>query len=430
MTGAQTILLTSVEDGAVQNLAACTVTGEMGGDECLGGDYLPERNRRWDIRPRWWCGGGIWPCSPRGPQGSWSAGAGSSRGAERTRAVKKASAPLQRGPGGWRNGLRQRSEAGVLLPELLLSLEPGNQQRWKNKGGCCLVIKSCPTLYDPTDCSPPGSSVHGISQVRTLGWVAMSSSRGSSRPRDWTGIYLLGKQILCHWATLEVPEEQSSVLELQPGNAVLWLKLVSRCRHGWVQWLPWRSGMILPPQEEGGTLSPMSALVPLYVLTQKTYCSFQRRTRILSCLKDLMQNYFFSAKSIFKFPFLQNRFKWWKIWWCILPRDSSSVFLRLKEKKRSTTTSTFQPWKVSNKHGLKMFFIIFSSLLWMTVIACPKKVRKQRNVRGSLFLSVAVSPALALDLLWCQCKCKCHYNVSVRFLPLLLSVSIRCLMLP
>ena len=129
MTGAQTILLTSVEDGAVQNLAACTVTGEMGGDECLGGDYLPERNRRWDIRPRWWCGGGIWPCSPRGPQGSWSAGAGSSWGAERTRAVKKASAPLQRGPGGWRNGLRQRSEAGVLLPELLLSLEPGNQQR-------------------------------------------------------------------------------------------------------------------------------------------------------------------------------------------------------------------------------------------------------------------------------------------------------------
>ena len=144
-----------------------------------------------------------------------------------------------------------------------------------------------------------------------------------------------------------------------------------------------------------------------------------------------MQNYFFfSAKSIFKFPFLQNRFKWWKIWWCILPRDSSSVFLRLKKKQLSPTTSTFQPWKVSNKHGLKMFFIIFSSLSWMTVIACPKKVRKPRNVRGSLILSVAASPALALDLLWCQCKCECHYNVTVRFLPLLLSVSIRCLMLP
>ena len=38
------------------------------------------------------------------------------------------------------------------------------------------------------DCSPPGSSVHGISQARILQWVAMPSSRGSFRPRDWTYI--------------------------------------------------------------------------------------------------------------------------------------------------------------------------------------------------------------------------------------------------
>ena len=38
------------------------------------------------------------------------------------------------------------------------------------------------------DCSPPGSSVHGILQVRILGWVAMPSSRGSSRPRDRTRV--------------------------------------------------------------------------------------------------------------------------------------------------------------------------------------------------------------------------------------------------
>ena len=42
------------------------------------------------------------------------------------------------------------------------------------------VAKSCPTLCDPTDCSPPGSSVHGISQARILKWVAVSFSRGSS----------------------------------------------------------------------------------------------------------------------------------------------------------------------------------------------------------------------------------------------------------
>ena len=45
-------------------------------------------------------------------------------------------------------------------------------------------LQSCPTLCDPMDCSLPGSSVHGTLQARTLEWVAISSSRGSSRPRD------------------------------------------------------------------------------------------------------------------------------------------------------------------------------------------------------------------------------------------------------
>ena len=48
----------------------------------------------------------------------------------------------------------------------------------------CLVAQSCPTLCNPMDCSPPGSSVMGVLQARILEWVAMPSSRGSSRPRD------------------------------------------------------------------------------------------------------------------------------------------------------------------------------------------------------------------------------------------------------
>ena len=46
------------------------------------------------------------------------------------------------------------------------------------------VAQSCLTLCDPMDCSPPGSSVHGILQARILEWVAISFSRGSSQPRD------------------------------------------------------------------------------------------------------------------------------------------------------------------------------------------------------------------------------------------------------
>ena len=46
--------------------------------------------------------------------------------------------------------------------------------------GCARLLQSCLTLMDPVDCSPPGSSVHGILQGRILEWVAMPSSRGSS----------------------------------------------------------------------------------------------------------------------------------------------------------------------------------------------------------------------------------------------------------
>ena len=51
------------------------------------------------------------------------------------------------------------------------------QWKWK------LVTQLCPTPWDPMDCSPPGSSVHGILQARILEWVAISFSRGSSQPR-------------------------------------------------------------------------------------------------------------------------------------------------------------------------------------------------------------------------------------------------------
>ena len=61
-----------------------------------------------------------------------------------------------------------------------------------------LVTQSCPTLYDPMDCSPPGSSVHGTLQARILEWVSMLFSRASSPSRDITHvscIFCIGRQI-------------------------------------------------------------------------------------------------------------------------------------------------------------------------------------------------------------------------------------------
>ena len=64
------------------------------------------------------------------------------------------------------------------------------------------VAWSCPTFCNPIDCSPSGSSVHGIVPVRILKWVAISSSRGSSQPRDGTYVSFVScidRQALYLW---------------------------------------------------------------------------------------------------------------------------------------------------------------------------------------------------------------------------------------
>ena len=71
--------------------------------------------------------------------------------------------------------------------------------------GKALVAQSCPALYDPMDCSPPGSSVHGILQARMPGWIATPFSR-SSQPRD----HIAGR-FFAIWATRK---ENARALEL------------------------------------------------------------------------------------------------------------------------------------------------------------------------------------------------------------------------
>ena len=68
----------------------------------------------------------------------------------------------------------------------------------------CVLAKSlqlCPTLCDPMDYSLPGSSVHGILQTRILEWVAMPSSRGSSRPMGLNPCLLS----FLHWQAGSLP---------------------------------------------------------------------------------------------------------------------------------------------------------------------------------------------------------------------------------
>ena len=66
------------------------------------------------------------------------------------------------------------------------------------------VAQSCPTLWDPMNCSLSGSSLHGILQARILEWVAISFSRGSSPPRDQTQVSRIAGKHFNLWATREV----------------------------------------------------------------------------------------------------------------------------------------------------------------------------------------------------------------------------------
>ena len=77
-------------------------------------------------------------------------------------------------------------------------------------------LQSFPTLCDPRDGSPPGSTVPGILQARTLEWVAISFSRGSSQPRDRIQVSRIVGRHFTIWATREVTSRGISQLQIPP----------------------------------------------------------------------------------------------------------------------------------------------------------------------------------------------------------------------
>ena len=117
-----------------------------------------------------------------------------------------------------------RSEGGLVAFFQLAWKDPGVRPFWKFKlfnrcrnpiGLDSVLISCCLVASNPLwpQGSPPGSSVHGISQVRLLEWVAISFSRGSSWPRDRTHVsYIscIGSPILYHWPTWEAPGLENS----------------------------------------------------------------------------------------------------------------------------------------------------------------------------------------------------------------------------
>ena len=116
------------------------------------------------------------------------------------------------------------------------------------------VAYLCPILWDPMDCSPPGSSVHGMLQSRILEWVAIPFSRGSSRPRDQTWVSCIVGRFFTAWVPREythgsvymailisqlVPTSPSPSVFTCPFSTSVWFLIFIFCSfcYGTSEWL-------------------------------------------------------------------------------------------------------------------------------------------------------------------------------------------------
>ena len=141
-----------------------------------------------------------------------------------------------------------------------------------------LAAQSCPTLFDSMDCSPPGSSVHGIVQARILEWGDIPFSRASSRPREWTRVCcrqilyqspgnpfrILNNTYCClHFQSHPLCRISDSLMTQKAGNQFIWISLLTKCLFkykfsvgqliglDWWDWascnpLDWRCNFFLP----------------------------------------------------------------------------------------------------------------------------------------------------------------------------------------
>ena len=132
---------------------------------------------------------------------------------------------------------------------------------------CVLVTWSRLTLYDPVDCSPPGSFAHGIFQARILEWLAIPFSRGSSQPKDRTGVSYIEGRFFTIWATRTAyshftnwrnRHKGSEKLALGPG--VAWVCHTGPWAPDWGS-LPWTSSLCCTSSSSPGATQTLHFLL-------------------------------------------------------------------------------------------------------------------------------------------------------------------------
>ena len=163
-----------------------------------------------------------------------------------------------------------------LLHNWLFVMVSGEQWLFsRDHDGGGLVTKSSSTLCNPMDHSPPSSSVHGTSHSRKLVWVAISSSRGSSQPRDQTWVSCIADGLLiCKWILNQLSPQGSPTQESM--GSTKWHNQVRSTRGHWhpgkgdvsTAWAWLGTCTILGPQLH----SPLTTLLHWSILRSISSC--------------------------------------------------------------------------------------------------------------------------------------------------------------
>ena len=102
------------------------------------------------------------------------------------------------------------------------SVSPDIQDQDLSEKVKMLVTQLCLILCIPMDCSPPGSTVHGILQARILEWVAICFCRGCSWPRNWTQVSCIAGEFFTIWVTKEAWEIVYLAVQRETGTCWQW----------------------------------------------------------------------------------------------------------------------------------------------------------------------------------------------------------------
>ena len=121
--------------------------------------------------------------------------------------------------------IKQTKSSNLIQPTILLRSE------WVSE-----VTQLCLTLFNPMDYSLPGSSVHGMFQARVLEWVAISFSRRSSWPRDWTLVSCIVGRHFTIWATREASKLYYFLAPIH-FLPITWCDFPKRIPTTWAPWI-------------------------------------------------------------------------------------------------------------------------------------------------------------------------------------------------